>query len=204
MQPEKTFPYDNENDVYKNIVNAELKDCMCISQEDISSRMALILDSKLERTGKMLNDCGFSKENIIRPEISEENICVGPEKISKYSTVLMGDLVTKLSSLASDYPNKFVVIYLDFHDKSALSVLEQDIPEHVMRMACSGCGLVITVSKRCGSRRKHGRCAGALKREFAKRAHSVNKKAVFLKAISSRDSRRKRGCPVEALFFRIS
>ena len=76
-------PYLNTNDKFKNKASNILIDC-CKKYLNLNIANALIMDSTIERTGKILRRHGFKKKNVH---------CVEREKYAhrKYSTLISGD-----------------------------------------------------------------------------------------------------------------
>lgn len=191
--------YLNSDDEYKPFINKELESEISdlpvpVSEED----EACILDTKLERTSRMCHRQKFRKENIHCPEI-------GQHLDREFSHCYRGDIDEEILKFSQDKKGKFRLVFPDFDDRSAPTLLKQKLIDRLVAMANpSGCVVAVTVSKRCGAGKKHGRCVGHLKQQFARKCKEMNKKGRFVKSISSHLHRKKRGgCPVDTLIFRV-
>ena len=187
-------PYYNPRDIFKNKASRILID---LCKQFIISRTAsvLMMDSSIERTGKVFRRNGFRKNNMHC--IEREN-----EQMRKFSSIKQGDFSAWVKEMRHT-PQRYDVIYADY--EGTTHVTKDNIGYHLPFIVSRKGGIVaVTIAKR--QRRKGSTFLGVKKhltKTIAMGAFQNGLRAKQLSIIDTKGCGRQGGAGMATVYYRF-
>lgn len=187
-------PYHNPNDLFKNKTSTQLIK-LHMKYGQTKNQRALIMDSSLERTGKLLINNNFTKDNIH---------CVEREKYQrrKYSTIIRDDF-TNWVKVSYDKQNYYNLIFADYEGNT--HVTKDNICKFLPYIIAKKGGIIaLTVAKRQPKGQTFVKLAKNISKDLRISAKKNKMKIKKLLMIDSKGCGRGRGAGMATFYYLFS